>query len=378
MTNQERKEYRTAIIAAGGSIIGASDAELLELFHNIDPRRIPHAPAAEPTPKPAPAAEPTPAASGGLDAIIGDIVRREILKSGPSTDDAKNEIAAVGSQVLKELGNVTTAIQIELDKKIAAIKTPTLVTIKKPASKKASAPKVVHYMFKELLDMVSYKENLWITGPAGAGKTYCTEQIADALGIDFYSTGRVSNSFELLGYMDANGGYVETAFYKAFTRGGLFLFDEIDASAPEAITSFNAALSGSTMAFPCGMKKAHKDFFAVANANTSGNGASRQYVSRTQLDGASLDRFIMVHFDYDEALELALAPCAEWCAIVQKYRRAADELNLNLIISPRAVMRGALYRDNVLSLEKMLDYNIFKGAGKDTINKLNNHVKEAV
>ena len=86
----------------------------------------------------------------------------------------------------------------------------------------------------------------------------------------------------------------------------------------------------------------------------------------------------MVHFDYDEALELALAPCAEWCAIVQKYRRAADELNLNLIISPRAVMRGALYRDNVLSLEKMLDYNIFKGAGKDTINKLNNHVKEAV
>ena len=50
-----------------------------------------------------------------------------------------------------------------------------------------------------------------------------------------------------------------------------------------------------------------KDCAIIATANTYGLGADRVYVGRNQLDGATLDRFIVIDVDYDEALEMALA-----------------------------------------------------------------------
>ena len=54
--------------------------------------------------------------------------------------------------------------------------------------------------------------------------------VAKALGRTFYFTGAVDNVFKLNGYMDANGNYVRTSFREAYEWGGVFLFDEIDAS----------------------------------------------------------------------------------------------------------------------------------------------------
>ena len=93
----------------------------------------------------------------------------------------------------------------------------------------------------------------------------------------------------------AQGTIVSTEFRKAYENGGLFLFDEIDASMPGAILAFNAALANNFMDFPDKKVPRHKDFYCIAAANTFGSGADRQYVGRNQLDAASLDRFIDVY-----------------------------------------------------------------------------------
>ena len=110
----------------------------------------------------------------------------------------------------------------------------------------------------------------------------------------------------ITGYMDATGDYVRTAFRNAFEHGGVFLFDEVDNGNANALGVVNSALANGSMAFPDGMVKRHPDFLCVASANTYGRGADRQYVGRQALDAAFMDRFEVIHVDYDEALEEAL------------------------------------------------------------------------
>jgi len=71
----------------------------------------------------------------------------------------------------------------------------------------------------------------------------------------------------------------------------LFLFDEIDASLPNAVLAFNAALANGYADFPDGMVKRHPRFACIAAANTFGMGADRIYVGRNQLDGADAGPF---------------------------------------------------------------------------------------
>src|SRR5580658_3509827 len=85
--------------------------------------------------------------------------------------------------------------------------------------------------------------NIWITGPAGSGKTKAAEQVSEALGLNFYFCGAIAEPYSLLGYMDASGKLVRTAFREAYEHGGIFLLDEVDGSSANALLSFNAALA---------------------------------------------------------------------------------------------------------------------------------------
>ena len=141
--------------------------------------------------------------------------------------------------------------------------------------------------------------------------------------------------------MDANGNYVESSFVKCFRDGGLMLFDEIDGSNPQALVALNASLENEQSDFPCGIVKRHKNFRIIACANTFGKGADREYVGRSQLDGATLDRFKpTISLDYDEKLERAIASEANFTKIVQKLRKATYDLRIRYIISPRASISG--------------------------------------
>ena len=197
-----------------------------------------------------------------------------------------------------------------------------------------------HAVFADVLAALSVRENVYLVGPAGSGKTTIAAQAAESLELPFYSTGAVGMAYQLQGFINAEGKYMETDLYRAYTGGGVFLFDEIDASSAQALLAFNAIAANDLAAFPCGTVKRHPDFVIVAAANTFGAGADAQYVGRSQLDAATLDRFSFVPMDYDEKLELAISSNDAWTRHVQAFRRAVRELKLRHVVSPRASIKG--------------------------------------
>lgn len=162
-----------------------------------------------------------------------------------------------------------------------------------------------HSATKDILKLLKCDLNVLLLGPTGSGKTHASKQIAEMLGLDFYYTNSVLDEFKLVGFKDASGTYQSTPFYEAFTKGGLFLFDEIDASIPEALLLLNMALANDHMPFPNGMQDKHPDFKVVATANSL-DGATHSYTGRADLDLATLDRFAIINFEYDEDLEMQL------------------------------------------------------------------------
>lgn len=242
------------------------------------------------------------------------------------------------------------------------------IVVTLPAGKKVLGEKLVHEQFDSVLKAVAAEVPVMLVGPAGSGKTTICEQVAQALDLRFYFTGAVASEYKLSGFVDAQGRIVSTAFRDAYTNGGLFLFDEVDASMPQAIMAFNAALANGHCDFPGDTEptKRHPDFRVVAAANTFGRGADRQYVGRNQLDAASLDRFVIISMDYDEKLERALAGNTDWARKVQRIRREISKQQLRHIVSPRASIQGARLLAAGFSIDEVLESTVWKGLDKDS------------
>lgn len=197
-----------------------------------------------------------------------------------------------------------------------------------------------HKVFKEVVQAVNRGVNVLLVGPAGSGKTFMAEQVATTLQKSFRYTGAVSSEYKLLGFVTAQGTTVRTEYREAYEHGGVFLWDELDASSAQALMSFNAGLGNNHQDFPDAIVRKHPDFRAIASANTYGNGADRLYVGRNQLDAASLDRFYLITMDYDEELEKSLYGSSSWVNYVQSARRACRQLNLRHVVSMRAIEHG--------------------------------------
>ena len=213
-------------------------------------------------------------------------------------------------------------------------------------TKKTENIGVQHKMFERLLQLASARMDSYLVGPAGSGKTTACHKVADALSLPFHfiSVGLQTSKSDLVGYMDANGRYVSTHLRTAYENGGVFLLDEVDSGNANVLTVINAMLSNGLASFPDKMVERHKDFVFFAAGNTYGRGADRVYVGRNALDGATLDRFVTVDFDYDDDLEAALCPDAEWLDVVRRVRRAVFDLKEKVVVSPRASIKGAVLK----------------------------------
>jgi MoxR-like ATPase len=199
---------------------------------------------------------------------------------------------------------------------------------------------ITHEKFETVLQLVNCDIPVFLTGPAGCGKNVLCKQVSEALGVEFYFSNAVTQEYKLTGFIDANGRFHETQFYKAFTAGGLFMLDEIDASTPEVLVILNAAIANRYFDFPTGRVTAHEDFRLIAAGNTFGTGADIEYTGRYQLDAASLDRFAVIQIDYSKAIEEAIAGGNKnLLQFVWKFREAIEKAQIKFVVSYRSIER---------------------------------------
>ena len=205
-----------------------------------------------------------------------------------------------------------------------------------------------HPQFPRLLRVLASRQSdarapsVWISGPAGSGKTHAAKSAAKALGVPFHYNGALSMPHELLGFIDAGGTYHRTPFREAYEHGGLYLFDEVDGSDNSALLALNAALANGAATFPDGQIARHADCYIVATANTWGLGATADYVGRSKIDAAFLSRFpVRMAWDYDEPLEQQISGDKAFAKRVQAARAKARTAGLKVLIDPRATIAGA-------------------------------------
>ena len=225
-----------------------------------------------------------------------------------------------------------------------------------------------HKKFGEIVKIVKKGVPLMLTGPAGSGKNHTLEQVADALGLDFYFTNAVTQEYKLTGFIDGNGKYQETQFYLACKNGGLFFMDEMDASLPEALITINCAVANGYYDFPCGRVNLHKDFRIVCAGNTYGTGADMIYVGRNVLDGATLDRFITIEFGYDEDIERNLAYDDELYNFIVDLRKVVNDNQLRYIVSMRATINSTKLLQIGMDKKEILKSAIIKNMSNDDMN----------
>jgi cobaltochelatase CobS len=281
-----------------------------------------------------------------VDSLIeeaGEDMRRAI-------QERKNNLQALETAISSKLLLVDQAIQQKLNS-IQDI--PRRIEISLPNSANAIDLGIQHKNFEYLLKVCASRINAWVAGPAGSGKTTAAKNVARALNLVFRYSGAVTDPVSLTGYMQAEGKYVRSLFRESYEHGGLFLLDECDASDANALLWLQAAIENGSGAFPDGMVERHKDFVLVAGANTWGHGATAEYVGRNRLDGAFLDRFASVPWDYDHDLERLTAPNLEWTKRVQGIRKSAREMGLKVLVTPRASYYGGALLAAGLSVEQV-------------------------
>lgn len=256
--------------------------------------------------------------------------------------DAASQLAALIASLAGGKASVDESqVRAIVRKELEGVVFPVTVQVSTNGQEAKKLEGVHHRRFPQLLQMLNAGLNVWLAGPAGTGKTTAAHNAAEALGLPFYFNGAIDNEYKLLGFTDAQGRVVSRPFRKAYEEGGVYLFDEIDASMPSAVLAFNAALANGSCDFPDGNIKRHPNFRVIAAANTYGHGANAEYVGRARMDGAFLDRFVTLTWELDEALERSLAGNDKWVTYVQDVRRKVASKGIKVIISPRASIHGA-------------------------------------
>lgn len=170
-----------------------------------------------------------------------------------------------------------------------------------------------------VLKLATARIPVMLIGPAGTGKSHLAQQVASMIrteshpdGLPYGETPMTPGATrgDLLGRMtaspDKSDRFVLSRFVEIYSGGGVFNFEEIDASDPGMLIVVNNALASGRLFNSVNgeVYTRHPDFVPMATANTFGMGADAKYTGREKLDLATIDRFRMgrVILNLDEAL----------------------------------------------------------------------------
>ena len=268
----------------------------------------------------------------------------------------------------KQVGTTSTKIKNEIKNKGIEI----------PKVKSEAVKSEVHHdRYDEIKCCLECNIPVYLTGPAGSGKNFTVEQIANELGWRFYFSNSVQQEYKLTGFIDAGGEFHETEFSKACKDAAegndvVFFLDEMDASIPEVLVLLNAAIANGYFEFPDGKVNFDGKVHFVAAGNTVGSGADDMYTGRMVLDQATLDRFAIIEFDYCLKIEMAITHNnAELVDFIHQMRKEAESKGIRATFSYRCMTMITKLEAKGMNLEMAMKISIVKGLDKDTINTFN-------
>lgn len=268
--------------------------------------------------------------------------------------------------------SVNTIVQAE----IAKICKITVIEVVQP-DKPPVTLGVQHNQFPLLLDVCNARTpeghhlNIWLVGPAGTGKTSAAGNVAKALDMPFHFNSAIDTKYELLGFIDAMGKPTMTPFRRAWTEGGVYLFDEVSASSEQAVLAFNGALANGKAPFPDATLDRHPDCIIIAGDNTHGQGATVSYNGRNKMDAAFLDRFVFIDWPIDEVLERVICGNDNWFGIVSIFRKRVAEAGIrDFEVTPRASIYGASLIRQGMPLAKVATLVLKKALPADKFKEL--------
>lgn len=274
--------------------------------------------------QPAPIAATLPApVAGSLDAMVAAIAAS--VATGAVNAEQVNALidSRVGdlSTALASVHDFIMAAKAELAAEIAKLATlgPQSMTITVNGAPAVTIAGATHKLLPRVLKLAAAGfRNILLVGPAGAGKTFLGEQVAEAMCRNFATLSCAPGLPEsaLIGRMIPNlttGGetYRATPLVGLIRNGGVFLLDEVDNADASTLLILNSMMANGHITLPSGERvQVSPDFLLIASANTYGHGQNRMYVGRSQLDAAFLNRFAgaTLDMDYDRDLERTLCP----------------------------------------------------------------------
>lgn len=231
---------------------------------------------------------------------------------------------------------------------------------------------IKHEQYETIKSCLACNIPVYLTGPAGSGKNFTVEQIAEEMGWEFYFSNSVQQEYKLTGFIDAGGDFHDTEFYKACTSENecVFFLDEMDASIPEVLVLLNAAIANGYFEFPTGRVDFNNVHF-VAAGNTVGSGADEMYTGRMVLDQATLDRFAIIEFDYSRKVEMSITKNnVQLVDFIHALREDAELKGIRATFSYRCIAMITKLEADGMDIKVALKITVLKGMDKDTVNTL--------
>lgn len=288
------------------------------------------------------------------------IANEEISKRAPAiVQDARNSMVPE----LKKLEELINA------KREVVILSPDKLKLKEMGKQ--------HFKYEEVFKLVMLQLNVWMGGPAGAGKTFLASEIARALDKPFFriSCGPQTAASVIFGHTTASGGYAPGIAYQALTheKGSVLLFDEFDRLNPAVGVMVNGLLDGNKVTFPNGETIGQREgVIMLVAANTFGK-PTAEFGTAQRQDTATMSRFVKVNVPVDEKLEMSLFGSIDkdWVLFVQKVRKAVEKLGVtSLVVTPRASEYGVRMIANGIPRTTVEEMLLWNGIPQDDLKKI--------